>query len=781
MGVGSLRARRQGVIDDRTLSAQDLPAVLADVTDQWIKEVATAAAGGNPQGLALLAVGGYGRSELCPGSDLDLVLVHQNHREIASVADAIWYPIWDEGLHLDHSVRTPKEMRSAAQEDLRVALGLVDARCVFGDINLARNVIEAAATQWRVEGGEHFLDLLGAQIRERKDTHGDVAFLLEPDLKEAHGGLRDVAVLQAWRRWREGIEEIVDFSALRNAAQTLLNARVELQRASGRSDDQLVLQDQDQVAEMLGFISAGAFMADLSSAGRAIAWSVDDAWRRRSIWAGPASHVRVGFRRKKEAHTPIQCEHIEDNIVLLNGEIALDDLADPRDPAIALLVAAVSGERQIPIERSTLVELGTKMATPPPPWSRATRENLVRLLCAGPGAIDAFEALDHEGLIVRLLPEWAFVRNRPQRNAYHRFTVDRHLLEAAVNASEHVTDVARADLLLIGTFLHDIGKGFPGDHTEVGVVKVAEIAKRMGFDEGDVEILVALCRCHLLLADTATRRDLDDPATIAKVADEVGDPTTLHLLHALTQADSLATGPAAWGTWKKGLVGDLVERVGRHLAGLAPVERSGEVIALHREIVERVRQSGSLAVVISPPTIVVAAPDRRGLLASVTGVLALLGVNVQSADVAGSDGVAIEIFTVEPAHGRWPQESQLARDLERAIEGELDVESGLKERAAAYGRKRSTRATPIHPRVVFDNAASQSATVIELRAHDDVGLLHQITRVLYGATLDVVSSRVSTFGAEVIDAFYVRNSAGEKIVDPDVIRSVEDALLAVIS
>ena len=167
------------------------------------------------------------------------------------------------------------------------------------------------------------------------------------------------------------------------------------------------------------------------------------------------------------------------------------------------------------------------------------------------------------------------MRNKPQRNAYHRFTVDRHLLEAAANAAELAPRVDRPDLLVVGALLHDIGKGFPGDHTEVGIGLVATIARRMGFAPGDVETLVAMCRYHLLLPDTATRRDLDDPATIDTVAKAAGDVGTLELLGTLTEADSLATGPSAWGSWKAGLVAELVERARRQLEGQSHPDQEG--------------------------------------------------------------------------------------------------------------------------------------------------------------------------------------------------------------
>ena len=207
----------------------------------------------------------------------------------------------------------------------------------------------------------------------------------------------------------------------------------------------------------------------------------------------------------------------------------------------------MSAEKNLPIARDALNLLGRKAPAPPVPWSDDLRATLVQVLATGPAAIPALEALDQRRLLERYLPEWAAVRNKPQRNPYHRFTVDRHLLEATANAATMAHRVSRVDLLLIGTLLHDIGKGFPGDHTEVGMTVVRDIATRLGFPPDDVDTLVNLVRLHLLLPDSATRRDLDDPATAERVAEEVGDRATLDLLAALVEADSLATGPSAWG------------------------------------------------------------------------------------------------------------------------------------------------------------------------------------------------------------------------------------------
>ncbi len=795
MAEVSLRDRRQALLERPDLTGSAFCPAYAREADQWLSGLADRATGGSSKHLALLAVGGYGRGVLCPFSDLDVVLVHDGRRDIAAVADAVWYPVWDQGVHLDHSVRRPREVLDAAAGDLRVALGLLDARLVWGDARVAEPLIADAVTRWRTQLGAHWLPMLAEQMTERHRSQGEVAFLLEPDLKEAHGGLRDVNVLQAVAAYAPLLADYVDLASLAPAATVLTDVRVELHRSAHRALDRLLLQEQDHIATTLAYADADALMSAVSEAGRRIAWVSEDAWRRRRFWEPDTSrrrHVRWLRSRTGDAGTDaplVPPREIEPGIVVLDGEVALSPSAPvTEDPSLPLRLGAVAAERDLPIARGAIHRLSDKAPPPQDPWPAEIRTSLVRVLAAGRPAVDALEALDQGGLLVRLLPEWQAVRNKPQRNAYHRFTVDRHLLEAAANAAELADRVDRPDLLLIGALLHDIGKGSPGDHTDAGIDLVEQIGRRMGFPPADVEVLASLVRHHLLLPDTATRRDLDDPATIETVAEAIGDPVTLGLLAALTEADSLATGPSAWGTWKAGLVAELVERTARHLQGREAfrdgetrVVRGGPVRDGHRDLVRDVRLRREPVVVIDPPLVVVAAPDRRGLLASVAGVLALHGLDVRSADASGEDGVAVEVFTVEVGRGAWPDSARLRADLQAVLAGQLVLDHRLAEKAKAYaGSRRPTSAWPAVPRVEADNAASSTSTVVEVRAPDELGLLHRVTRALFDCDLDVVSARVSTLGSEVVDAFYVRGSDGGKVTDAADLQRMHDAVLAAV-
>ena len=762
----SLRDRRSRLLAEPGLRGQEFCRRYAAEADDWLSGLAERAAGDVKRHLALVAVGGYGRSSLCPYSDLDVVLVHNAHRDVGKVADAIWYPVWDEGVHLDHSVRRPSEVLGAAAEDVRVALGLLDGRLVWGEAKIADPLLEKARAAWRDRLGARYLPLLQKQMAERRATAGDVAFLLEPDLKESHGGLRDVNVLRAISAFAPLLADYADLDSLSGATALLTDIRVELHRLAQREHDKLLLQDQDQVAAALGFVDADALMLAVSTAGRQIAWVSDDVWRRRRLW-DPTPPPKRRFRRNAPDHatlpTPVD---LGPDLVEVDGEIALTSLAPvSTDASLPLRLAATAAELDRPIAKGSLHRLADRTPPPGDPWTDETRAALVSLLALGRPAIDKLESLDQHGLLVWLIPEWAAVRNKPQRNAYHTYTVDRHLLEAAALAAGLADTVERPDLLLIGTLLHDIGKGFPGDHTTVGIEVVDRIATRMGFAPADVAILVDLVRQHLLLPDTATRRDLDDPTTIARVAQAVGNRLTLHLLAALTEADSRATGPSAWGAWKAGLVADLVERTDRVLQGETELVAPDRIVTSNRELMAEVRATGLPSVSLQPPNVIVAAPDRPGLFSSVAGALALNGMDVRAANVGGEDGVAVEVFTVEVARGTWPDTAKLREDLAAVLADRLAIGERLSERERIYPLRRGSAAHLPGSDVTVDNEASETATVLEIRALDEIGFLHRITRTLFDAGLDVVSARVSTLGEMVVDAFYVRESGGSKVTD----------------
>ncbi|CAN5838796.1 [protein-PII] uridylyltransferase [soil metagenome] len=772
--MNDVRSRRAAVVADAALRGRELCRALSAVTDEWLGQVfAEAVADTTAGGIALVAVGGYGREELAPGSDLDLWLLHSGHLdegELGALAERLWYPVWDAGFKLGHGVFTPRQVLALAARELDTATCALSARHLAGDAALTAKLFDEASAQWR-KRSSRFLAELGQRVEARHHRDGEVAFLLEPDVKEARGGLRDVHAL-AWAA-RSGRPVLVegDAEALAAAEDTLLGVRVELHRATGRAADELLLERQDEVAAALGDPDADALMARVAAAARTVAWIGDEAWHRlSSSLAGPLGRLS---RRDRPLGPGLVLRDGEVHVIAArDGDGAVEEPV-PVDATLVLRAGAAASRAGVPIDRPSLDRLTEAVAVVDGPWPEGAREALVDLLSSGPAAIGVIEALDQRGLVHRVLPEWEPTRSRPQRNAYHRFTVDRHLCEAAVNAAALTATVARPDLLVVGTWLHDLGKGYPGDHTEVGMELMATIAPRMGFDLDDVTTLVDMVRHHLLLPDVATRRDLADDDVIKSVATAVGSVATLELLAALTEADSLATGPSAWGTWKAGLVGELVARVAHVLGGgeVAEVTAGG----FPGTEVRRMLAAGATVVSGDGDVLTVVVPDRPGIFARVAGTLARKAVAVRAADAVSAEGMAASQFRVEPGPGGLDWDD-LVSAVRRALDGRLALSARMAQRSRPR-RPPAGSSLLAPPRVRIDNSASAVSTVLEVHAPDRVGILYGITTALGELDLDIRLAKVATQGQEVVDTFYLRTATGGKVVDRDHLRELERAVL----
>ncbi|MEV6518074.1 [protein-PII] uridylyltransferase [Micromonospora chalcea] len=697
----------------------------AEALEAWLRRTFPAR-----DGVALVAVGGLGRRQCAPYGDLDLVLLHAGVPGIDELAASLWYPIWDAGLRLDHSVRTVAEALSVAQDDVKVALGLLDARHVAGDPALTDQLARTATDHWRRTAIRQ-LPGLREITAARWEAHGELAFLLEGDLKEAAGGLRDVGILRAIAT--AGVTDALR-PAVYAAHRRLLDTRDALHQQVGRRVDRLVAQERDGVARLLGAEDGDALLRLVAGDARTVSHALDDAWR-------AADRLRSG-RHRAAPGRPLR-RPVARDVVEQDGELVLARTAIGArpDPSLSLRVAAAAATTRLPIARATCEWLAAYCPPLPAPWPPAARAALITLLGAGPGLVPAWETCDRYGLIDRWLPEWTRMRSLPQHNPVHRFTLDRHLVQTAYEASRHTRDVERPDLLLLGAFLHDIGKGLGGDHSTVGAPLAEAVATRIGLPPAEADLIGTLVRLHLLLPDVATRRDLSDPKTVAGVAERVGDTATLELLHALVRADAAATGPAAWSAWKGRLIAELVARVRTTLdTGEVPAPPAPDPALV----------AGPLPVVhLGEDRVSVAAADRRGLLATVAGCLALHRLEVISADAATVDGRALVQCRVQPRYGLAPNPIALSADLRRAVSGDVSVIQRLRGRALA------ARSQGAAPRVVWHREAATDAVLLELRAADAAGLLYRVTCALDDAGAQVRAARISTLGGDVVDAFYL--------------------------
>ncbi|HVL81541.1 MAG TPA: HD domain-containing protein [Actinomycetota bacterium] len=719
--------------------------------------------GRRPQGVVLVALGSYGRRELAPYSDLDLMLVHRGWTppDVERLTRELLYPLWDAGREVGNRVRTPRET-VAMLDELEETTAVLDMRLLAGDRSLfleLRSTIDRAVARARAR----ILRSLRTADAARHARHGHAGHLLEPDIRDSRGGLRDVQSVR-WMAKVVGVDpaELLaaeDAAIVDRAHRSLQRVRIQMHLRARRKVDVLYLDDQDAVAGDLGLglgADAGdALMRDLYRGSRALASVVEDAWHR-------AARPRRALTRRRE-------HALGDGCVLRDGRLhvlAAQSVAD--DPAGWLRAFELSSSHRVPLSRVSLARLRSSLSDGEPVWTPAALHRFLQLLHGGRRSSDALAAMDESGLLAALLPGWEHVRCLPQRNLYHRLSVDMHLLETVAQVADEreVADPELADAwsrigdatsLVVAALLHDIGKGRGGDHSVLGSELAEEAGRRMGLPEEIVQEIAFLVREHLVLAETAVRRNLEDDVVVREMASRVGDERRLALLYLLTRADARATGPEAWSPFRASLVRELYSRVLSVLAqGRPPTpEPLGEGWAgpLSADPVA----PGEVRVEVRPGDVVdelaVVARDRPGMVASVAGALALRGVDVMSADIRTlDDGVALELYRVRSAHGpvsaqRW---ERARSDIVRALDGALDLDAALRQKASR------TRRPPRPPRPVqVSIEGSSGQAIVEVHCADSIGLLYRLAHTLHAAGCDIHSARVATYGTDAVDVFYV--------------------------
>ncbi|WP_207839352.1 [protein-PII] uridylyltransferase [Williamsia soli] len=776
---------------NKRVDAPALRRVLVDLHDFWLTTKAAEIGIKPGSGFAIVAVGGLGRQELLPHSDLDLILLHDemDPAVVAEIADQIWYPLWDAHIKLDHSVRTVSQALQVAATDMTAALGLLEARHIAGDEDLSKLLIGGIRQQWRTDIRSRFGGLVD-QARDRWRRSGDIAHRAEPDLKYGRGGLRDVHMLDALAvaQLTDGMAALRPDSpggGLRQAYTRLLDVRTELHRITGRPREQLRAQDADEIGAALRIGDRFDLARTISDSARTISYAVDVGLRTSSN-----SLPRKGLSKLRRS--PIR-RPLDEGVVEHFGEVVLARNALPsKDPGLILRVAAASARTGLPMAASTLARLADYAPELREPWPIDALSDLLVLLGTGEHMIAPIEALDRTGLWGRLIPEWGAIRDLPPRDPIHTWTVDRHLVETAANAGSMTTRVSRPDLLVLGALVHDLGKGRGADHSVVGAELANQVGNRIGLWPEDVQILSKMVRYHLLLPDVATRRDLDDPATVQGVVDTLGGSRVLlELLAALAEADSKATGPGVWGDWKSSLIGELVRRCLRLMDG-GELADPGPLTPELTALAEAGGVSVDLVTTDNPHTFAVTmiAPEQPGLLSQMAGVLSLRGLRLLSASVQSHAGSAVNTFLVSPLFGEPSESGLLRQQLIQALEGNIDVIARLdaRERETQLpiaqgpgGENSQGPAVPAlfaqaPPRVLWFDGYDDDSVILELRAGDRIGLLARVSAVLEQHRVFITWAKVSTLGGSVVDSFCVRLPGD----GPQTRDQLEEAILAVV-
>ena len=728
--------------------------------------------GGPVSGAALAAVGSLSRRELGPRSDVDLVLLHNSKAstKINTLANDLWYPLWDARIRVDHAVRTPAECAEVAGSELSAGVGLLDLRVIAGDAELVKGARTALLDTWRGNARKRLPELL-ASLDERLATFGDAAYLLEPDLKEARGGFRDVSMLRAlaasWLTDRPHV-------GVREPYERLLDVRDALHLAAGRTVDRLIASETAAVATQLGYDHTDDLHRDVSLAARRIGHAVDLTVRA-ARQALPQQRV-LNFIKRERKPDYIQADH---GLIIHAGEVGLGRTTDAGDPLVGLRAGVLAAQRGLLLSPVTADNLG-KLGRPlPTPWPDSARDALLELLSSGSNVIPVWEALDLAGCISSWIPSWEPIRARPQHNPVHRHTVDRHLVQTVAEVKQHLTRVERPDILLLTCLFHDIGK-LPGagvHHAERGAPIAREAVAAIGLNQTDSQLVELLVRHHLTLAALATKRDHADPATLDALVEAVqGRADILNLLRYLTEADARAAGPAAWSPWRAQLINSLADQAEGLLVDEATRVDVTQLVDLG--LARSVQLDGRPRIRVEPQPggvqLVIAARDRLGLFSDTAGLLASHSVQVRSAVLHTVEGVAVNTWRVDKqVVSDLPDTAYLVKQLSRLEAGEAGILNSVQRREA---RAHGSGAVP-NPYLELVHGASETAAVVEVRTADRAGLLYTLGRSLSDIRLSIRSAHISTLAGQAIDTFYITEVDGSA-PSPSRAHEAVDALTA---
>lgn len=856
--AGRAEARRR--LEDGQSTGADTAAELSYLTDQLLRVLFDFATRrvfrqGVPttgEKVSLMAIGGYGRAELAPGSDLDLLFLQPYKKTpfTENLIEYMLYVLWDLGFKVGHAVRTVDENLKQAMADMTVRTTLLEARWLWGDRSLAAD-LQRRFREDVVEGtGMSFVE---AKLKERNERHenlGDSRYVLEPNIKEDKGGLRDLHTLNWIARYLYNVTDVqgmVDLDLIhddaalrfRKAYDFLWTVRCHLHFLTGRPENRLTFDLQPRLAERMGYTDhAGGtaverFMKhyfliakDVGDLTRIFSAVLEEKERRKPILRLPKA-----LRRKSL-----------DGFIAESGRItvAADD-AFKTDPVNFIRIFHVAQDNGLDFHPHVLDLITRDLHLVSDIRDNPEANRLfIEIMTHQDGPESALRLMNEAGVFGRFVPDFGRVVAQMQFDMYHVYTTDEHTIRALgilhriesgvlagelPIASEIIHKVQSRRALYVSVLLHDIAKGRGGDHSELGADIALELCPRFGLTEEETETVSWLVRRHLLMSDTAFKRDLDDPKTITDFCSEVQSLERLKLLLVLTCADIRAVGPKVWNDWKATLLRELYARADERMSGghatatldsrierarTALVERlkdwpskdleeylsSGSPsywvsyeVDVHERHARFIREaeSGDQAFAIrfdvdksrAVTEMLIYAPDHPGLFAKIAGALSLSNVNVVDAKILTlSNGMALDTFTIQDFNRTAINtETKLNRIKSRviaAMEGRLRLDRALEEAQDKTADR--TQALEAPPRVIIDNTASKLFSVIEINGHDRPGLLFDITKAIGALALQISSAHISTYGERVVDVFYVKDVFGMKIENEGKIKQIRHEL-----
>ena len=803
---------------------------------------------------AFIALGGYGRREQSLHSDVDVLLLFRKRipEEAKELIQEIIYPLWDLGLEVSYSTRSLKDCINLAAQEFEVLTSLMDARFLCGISFLYLDLIETMRLKILGRHSPAFVQWLAERSQERHTRFGDSSYLLEPNLKEGLGGLRDYHVMLWIARAKYQLKEPRDleylghlsheeFQSISLVLDFIWTVRNWLHHTAQRHCDQLYFEYQVAISRSMGFEAEngqqpverflGTLHGHMEFLKQQHLTLVSRALPRKQ-------RLPSALASRRPALSGI--EFLQDALTFESSEAILEN------PYLLLTIFDQSANLGVPltVEARRLVKEFRHLIDDEIRSSHTVARVLKRILVAPVRSFDVLEEMLNTGVLISLIPEMQGLIHRIQYDEYHLYPVDKHSLRTiqvlkdfGSPGADHqdaiyrqiFAEIARPDLLLWAGLFHDIGKSLPGqDHARHGAELTREILRRLHFPDLDIDTVAFLITEHLLLVNTATRRDLNDEKIVVQCARRIGDVDRLKMLHLLTVADSKATGPKAWNDWIAVLLKELffkalhilekgelatptaVTIVAKkrdelfHVAQFPPRDELGTLfeqmslrylhstsvkeIVRHIELYRRLGEGDSVLETDAHRgskyrTVTVCAKDRHGLFSRIAGVFTLNNLNILSAEIyTWRNGVALDIFKVTAPPDLLREEDTWSRvrdNLRAALRGDLEL--ALEEKVRAYQAAARSH-TGLRPdRIVVDNRASDFFTIIEVYTHDFPGLLYKVTTALFRSRLNIWVAKIATKVDQVVDIFYVRDFEGQKVDGPEQVAAINEAIGRVLS